>query len=395
MKRLLAFILSIGLVGSLLSVSGAAAPVFTDILNHWAKVSIDEAVTKGYVSGYPDGKFLPDKQVTRAEFIRMLVDALMLPHVQEGSPWYQPYVAAVIEFGIHNESDYATNYNQSLSRIEMVKLAVRATTLAYQTDEVEEDSNFMVYEATQKGILHGTGAGNLALTGTSTRAQAVAIIERIQSVKAGKTLPTDQYAIANAELLWHRTNIFTTMPEYFDVALNPTYGGWDVDRLTLENDNFSAEITELLAINLGDPKDPNRKLLPALDKMQFKYGYRNPMPADAFVLITKYHVNYNKKPSTYSGRINFDIRGFGANVDEAVDSRKLVIASNFHSLDPNFNHLNLVELDEDGNGMIVKVFPGSGYSFKDKLSWSMNAAGYPGSPLSDYLTRSMLRITVK
>lgn len=49
---------------------------FTDIQGHWAKDSIERAVVKGYVEGYENGTFRPDLNVTRAEFIKMVIIAL-------------------------------------------------------------------------------------------------------------------------------------------------------------------------------------------------------------------------------------------------------------------------------------------------------------------------------
>ena len=40
---------------------------FTDISGHWAEAEIERAVTLGWITGYPDGTFRPDKQITRAE----------------------------------------------------------------------------------------------------------------------------------------------------------------------------------------------------------------------------------------------------------------------------------------------------------------------------------------
>jgi len=381
---------------------------FKDVKStHWAKTAIEQAVSKRYVGGYTDGTFKPDQNVSRSEFFRMLADALKIEHAEKGSPWYQPYVDALVKSGIHIESEFS-GYAADLSRMELSRLAVRATNEKFLNAEYTKDSNLMVYEATKAGILNGVSVGNLALDGTTTRAQAVAIIERILSIKSGKTLNSDKYAVAAAEILWHKTNVFTVMPQYFNADLNPTYG-WlsDMkandkktitikDRLTIENDNFSAEIKEILAINLADPKDPNRKLLPALDKMQFQFGYKNPMPKDAYVLIAKYHVNYNKKPKTYVGTLQFDIRGFEGDVNEVIDSRKLLMSSSFLSNDPKYEHLNELGVDKDGNGIIVKVFPGSGYKLKkdDFLTINVIASGYIGSSINDYLSKQILRVNV-
>ncbi len=165
-----------------------------DIAGHWAEDAIFGAVEKGYVSGYLDETFRPNQNVTRAEFIKMLVDALKLPKSTGGSPWYQGYVAAAVEFDIHNEANFS-DYIAELTRLEMVRLAVRAVAKEdYASDEE------MMYAATQLGILHGMEHGMLMPEGNSTRAQAVAIIERILAVKAGEMLPVDERAITYAEV---------------------------------------------------------------------------------------------------------------------------------------------------------------------------------------------------
>lgn len=170
----------------------------------WAKSGILAAVEKGYVSGYPDGTFQPNKNVNRAEFIKMIVDALKLPHSQDGTPWFQPYVAAALEGRLHVESDFTT-YKEELTRMEMVRLALRAADTALLGSTVS-DKEFM-YEATTRGVIHGMEYGMLEPEGTSTRAQAVAVIERILKLREGATLPTDKRAITYAEVDLKGTNI--------------------------------------------------------------------------------------------------------------------------------------------------------------------------------------------
>ncbi|MFD0590622.1 S8 family serine peptidase [Paenibacillus sp. GCM10027627] len=48
-------------------------PRFKDVSgSHWAKESIDKAVEKGWARGYPDGSFKPDDPITRAEMAVMI-----------------------------------------------------------------------------------------------------------------------------------------------------------------------------------------------------------------------------------------------------------------------------------------------------------------------------------
>ena len=70
--------LAIGTVLAGFTVSGVSSygASFSDIDEHWAKSYILDAAEKGIISGYPDGTFLPDKPVTRAEFTKMVNNAL-------------------------------------------------------------------------------------------------------------------------------------------------------------------------------------------------------------------------------------------------------------------------------------------------------------------------------
>ena len=51
--------------------------LFSDVgANHWALSYISGAVAKGYFTGYPDGTFRPNDQMTRAEFVTTLNNIL-------------------------------------------------------------------------------------------------------------------------------------------------------------------------------------------------------------------------------------------------------------------------------------------------------------------------------
>ncbi|NWK12967.1 S-layer homology domain-containing protein, partial [Clostridium cadaveris] len=46
---------------------------FTDVSDsHWAKDSIVSVANKGWVSGYPDGSFQPEKKITRSEVVSIV-----------------------------------------------------------------------------------------------------------------------------------------------------------------------------------------------------------------------------------------------------------------------------------------------------------------------------------
>lgn len=88
-KRLLCGLLA----AALLIPAAAAAPAsgqkakLSDIQGHWAEQQIEQAVTEGWVDGYPDGSFHPDDTITQAEFTKMLLAAFRLTPDSETVTW--------------------------------------------------------------------------------------------------------------------------------------------------------------------------------------------------------------------------------------------------------------------------------------------------------------------
>lgn len=64
------FLMTIFLASSAASAAGAQTP--PDIIGHWAQGPIESMLAQGIASGYPDGTYGPDNQITRAEFCSMI-----------------------------------------------------------------------------------------------------------------------------------------------------------------------------------------------------------------------------------------------------------------------------------------------------------------------------------
>lgn len=66
----------------LIPILPAAAARFSDVQQgYWAQRCIEDLARRGFVSGYSDGSFRPDAQVTRAEF------AVMVERAFQGAVW--------------------------------------------------------------------------------------------------------------------------------------------------------------------------------------------------------------------------------------------------------------------------------------------------------------------
>lgn len=95
------------LLAAFLALLLAALPLqvfaFSDTAGHWAEADISTMTEKGYLSGYPDGTFQPDKTISRAEFMKIITavyglvesgDSYLLWADVAPSAWYAPYTGS-------------------------------------------------------------------------------------------------------------------------------------------------------------------------------------------------------------------------------------------------------------------------------------------------------------
>lgn len=99
-----------------------------EYIQHWATKEIEKAANIGLIDGYPDGKFMPDSDITRAEFIKMAMtlatnktfDFSIMPECGV-TAWAGPYVSAaemqnVVPVGKYTDE----NVSEPITRIEMI-----------------------------------------------------------------------------------------------------------------------------------------------------------------------------------------------------------------------------------------------------------------------------------
>ncbi|ULL17941.1 S-layer homology domain-containing protein [Paenibacillus sp. H1-7] len=260
----------------------ANASGLQDITDHWGRTQIEAAVKEGYVDGYPDGTFRPDQQVSRAEFLKLVVDALKFAKNGQAVEWYQPYVDAAVANGLHVADEFPSDrLNDPMTREEMARIAVRAT------GQANYDAKKWMYLATSKGIITGMdSSGTLGPEQPTTRAQAVTVIRRIMKIREGASLPTDKYAVSSAEVYWHKTNVFTMLPRYFTKVRKDerfrdemlTSSAWD--------GNVTCSVDQYVVVDMDDPNDPNRSLVPGDLKVFEQTGTRE-ISGSNYVLVSK------------------------------------------------------------------------------------------------------------
>ena len=178
----------------------------------WAKPSIEALQARDIVSGTGNGLFEPSRQVTRGEFITMLMNALELndasapgggfKDVKAGN-WYSAAIASARRLGIvQGRPDGTFGVNDKITRVEMAVMADSAIrqAAAYgsgaetgtemapapETAQAFQDRSAIAAYAREAvdrlhlaGVIQGTGSGNFAPAGLTTRAEAAALIWRL------------------------------------------------------------------------------------------------------------------------------------------------------------------------------------------------------------------------
>lgn len=110
-----------------------AAGMYSDVLQHWGAEAIDEASKLGLMKGYPDGTFRPDVQLTRAQAASLIARALKLQHAEPApysdiskySKETQGEIAALYEAGIIASNNGKFNPDRKLTRAELALMLAR------------------------------------------------------------------------------------------------------------------------------------------------------------------------------------------------------------------------------------------------------------------------------
>ncbi len=174
---------------------------FTDLEEtHWAKPYIDRLVKERLVSGYADGSIRPDAQITRAEFIKLLMDAYKLTDEnyvssfndvqKEGKfyDWYYNSVATAQALGlVAGDENGNFNPNACITRQDMAVILYKM----YQKQGIEPAQTAVSYvdaadiaayaresvdAVTALGIMRGVGENTFAPYMHVTRAMAFTVI---------------------------------------------------------------------------------------------------------------------------------------------------------------------------------------------------------------------------
>lgn len=238
-------IMCTGLIGNKI-VYGAMS--YTDLAStHWAYNNISRLTENGLLKGYPDGSFLPSKDVSYGEFLKMIVlssgkkDPSKDFEVEGAYHWAAAYYEEGLNKGYYTKTrigfgklsypiprgDMALVLSEMLGdwKIEDYQ-AIEEKIKDIDYRNPDEYHVVKIYDA---GILKGYPDGSFRPKGTLTRAEAAAVITRFMEVKRKQLFPVPQAPIGTEllpieELIPKHVNDYMLLDvDYYWVTENDPY----------------------------------------------------------------------------------------------------------------------------------------------------------------------------
>ncbi|MBQ3379393.1 MAG: S-layer homology domain-containing protein [Clostridia bacterium] len=201
-KRLISIALALVLALTLLPAAMAADLPFTDVpANAWYSADVQSAYELGLINGKSADKFAPDDNMTYAEAVKLAAcirqkDWIGEVTLENGDPWYQPYVDFAKEWGIIYK-DY--DWNAPATRAGYMEIFAHALDLdkaeqnyipmgAIPDIPITHPQAYEIYMMYRAGIVQGVDQNfNCSPDSYIRRSDVAAILSRMMDVDRRKS----------------------------------------------------------------------------------------------------------------------------------------------------------------------------------------------------------------
>lgn len=231
-----------------------AATELNDISDHWAKDQIQSWVDSGYVQGYPDGTFKPDKNITRAEFMTIVNNAygytekadIDYTDVAEGS-WYADAVAVAKAAGyIEGYPDNTMKPESPITRQEAAVMIARLDALTSDEAAAGQFTDSASIPSWSKGAIGANAKAEIFNGYPDGTYKAENNILRSESVVA--LSKAKDYGDAHVQVTATVTDVTTTG---FKLALSPQVNLLMPENVTLTQGDDSVTISAITTTDYG------------------------------------------------------------------------------------------------------------------------------------------------
>lgn len=161
----------------------------------WFMKDVTYLVSLNGISGYPDGTFKPEKEISKSEFIKILISSIGYKNLSKTNPdWYSGYIDKALELDLIGKNSLI-DLNKPITRYEMAEIV--SNTLDFKKENMpintkdfisnikdihkinDEKLYTCVLNTYVKGIISGYPDGRFAGDDFLSRAEASSVIVRI------------------------------------------------------------------------------------------------------------------------------------------------------------------------------------------------------------------------
>lgn len=173
--------------------------LFYDISGHWAEADITFLAKNNVINGYEDGSYRPEDTVTKAELIKLLLQAKKMvlasgqtPYADVNGHWAASHIYTAYQAGLLaniNQDDTTFGVDSPISRAEasaiMGRMAGKQTNITLNftdNDSIPDWAAIPVSECVRLGLIAGFPDGTFRGGDTLNRAEAATIVMRLMKL---------------------------------------------------------------------------------------------------------------------------------------------------------------------------------------------------------------------
>ncbi|MGB4439139.1 MAG: S-layer homology domain-containing protein [Sedimentibacter sp.] len=192
---ILCLVMAIGSLAYAEEVKLISAPA-TDYSGHWAENTIQKWMDDGKVSGYTDGSYKPDNNITRAEFVKLVNGTIdfdtkgtVAYKDVTSADWFYDYVGIAQEIGYilgysadkFGPNDYITREQAAsiLARIQYLNNNAAGADKFNDEDNISSWAKEAVGAASEAGFISGYNDGSFKPSNNLTRAEAITMLDNV------------------------------------------------------------------------------------------------------------------------------------------------------------------------------------------------------------------------
>ena len=205
-SRILSFVLALTMVFSSFTVVSANT---SDISGHWGEAVLQKWIDLGMLNGYANNQYHPNGSITRAEFVTLLnkmnntqtSDEITKYTDVKATDWYYNEISKALAAGyISGTSNTTVSPTKLITREEAAAIVVKSKGIAPSSEEsilsLTNDGNTAsswakgyLAAAIEEGYISGSD-GNVCPTNNLTRAEAVALLDKVLTDTRTYSFPT-------------------------------------------------------------------------------------------------------------------------------------------------------------------------------------------------------------